>query len=69
MSYQDGWAAMNLQMPKRVPHFEPSADWYHWDLIRTVTGLDVSEDSPAEVRVPVENALYYYDVYQQLSAR
>ena len=50
MSYQDGWAAMNLQMPRRVPHFEPSADWYHWDLIRTVTGLDVSEDSPTEER-------------------
>ena len=25
MSYEDGWAAINLQMPKRVPRTEYSA--------------------------------------------
>jgi len=50
MSYEDGWAAMNLEMPRRVPHFEPSAEWYHLDLVKAVTGIDVAPDSPGELR-------------------
>ncbi len=49
MSYADGWAALNLDMPKRIPRTEYSAA-QHWDLVKAVTGLDVSFDSPAEVR-------------------
>jgi hypothetical protein len=44
MSYEDGWAALNLEMPRRVPRTEYSVD-FHWDLIKAVTGIDVSIDS------------------------
>jgi hypothetical protein len=49
MSYADGWAALNLEMPPRVPRTEYSAP-QHWDLVRAVTGLEVYSDSPAEVQ-------------------
>ncbi len=47
MSYEDGWAALNLQMPSRVPRTEYSAE-SHWALLNTVTGIDVDENSPQE---------------------
>ena len=50
MSYEDGWAALHLEMPARVPRTEYSAEG-HWALIRAVTGLTVTADSPAEERV------------------
>ena len=34
MSYVDGWSAINLEMPDRVPRTEYSADM-HWDLIKS----------------------------------
>lgn len=47
MSFEDGWAAMNLEMPRRIPRTEYSADM-HWDLIKAVTGIDVGvQSSPA----------------------
>ena len=49
MSYEDGWAAINLEMPDRVPRTEYSAAG-HWDLIKAVTGIDVGVDSPADVQ-------------------
>ncbi len=49
MSYADGWAAMNLEMPPRVPRTEYSAD-FHWDLVREVTGIPVNSKSPKEVQ-------------------
>lgn len=49
MSYEDGWAALNLEMPPRIPRTEYSAEG-HWDLIRAVTGIDVSVDSPPEIQ-------------------
>ena len=49
MSYEDGMAALNLQMPRRVPRTEYSAS-QHWDLVKAVTGLDVSAHSSDEVR-------------------
>jgi hypothetical protein len=49
MSYKDGWAAINLEMPRRIPRTEYSAEG-HWDLIRAVTGIDVGVDSPDEVK-------------------
>jgi len=39
MSYEDGWAALNLEMPKRIPRTEYSATM-HWDLMKVVTGID-----------------------------
>ena len=49
MSYQDGWAAINLEMPDRVPRTEYSAE-SHWDLVKAVTGIDVSYNSSEEIR-------------------
>ena len=40
MSYDDGWMAINLEMPGRVPRTEYSVD-NHWEVVRAVTGLDV----------------------------
>jgi hypothetical protein len=42
-------AAIRLEMPDRVPRTEYSAEG-HWDLIRAVTGIGVSADSPSELR-------------------
>ena len=44
MSYADGIAAINLEMPQRVPRTEYSAP-QHWDLVSAVTGLEVSAGS------------------------
>ncbi len=49
MSYTDGWSAINLDMPPRVPHTEYSVT-EHWDVIKAVTGIDVGPHSPAELR-------------------
>ncbi len=50
MPFADGWAAIHLEMPKRVPRTEYSAESYHWELVKKVTGIDVDAQSPAEVR-------------------
>jgi len=39
MSCIDGMAALNLEMPPRVPRTEYSAQ-FHWPLVKAVTGLD-----------------------------
>ena len=49
MSYQDGWAAINLEMPKRIPRTEYSAEG-HWDLIKAVTSIDVGVESPDQAK-------------------
>ena len=49
MSYEDGMAAINLEMPPRVPRTEYSATG-HWELVSEVTGIEVRHDSPAELR-------------------
>ena len=50
MSFEDGWAAIHLEMPRRVPRTEYSIETYHYPVLREVTGMDVREDSPPEVR-------------------
>lgn len=45
MSYHDGWAAMNLEMPPRVPRTEYSVQ-EHWPLISKVTGIELREGMP-----------------------
>ena len=47
MSYEDGWAALNLQMPRRIPRTEYSAT-LHWELIQAVTGIKVGVESTPE---------------------
>lgn len=49
MSYQDGMAAINLEMPDRVPRTEYSAHG-HWALVQRVTGLAVDEHSAPELQ-------------------
>lgn len=55
MSFQDGWAALHLEMPPRVPRTEYSAE-SHWDLIRAVTGIEVGVESPPEVKTAASRA-------------
>jgi hypothetical protein len=45
MSYEHGWAAINLDTPPRVPRTEYSVDSYHFELIREVTGIHVNPQS------------------------
>ena len=49
MSFQDGWAAINLEMPRRIPRTEYSAE-SHWELIKAVTGMEVDHASAPEVQ-------------------
>ena len=47
MSYEDGWAAINLEMPPRVPRTEYSAS-RHWELVNAVTGSNVTPENRQE---------------------
>ncbi len=49
MSFENGWAALNLKMPKRVPRTEYSAE-SHWELVKTVTSIEVDSASSEELR-------------------
>jgi len=49
MSYTDGLAAINLEMPDRIPRTEYSAD-QHWDLVKLATGIDVNAQSDWETQ-------------------
>ncbi|HPJ20900.1 MAG TPA: hypothetical protein PLH18_00945, partial [Clostridia bacterium] len=49
MSYKTGMAAINLEMPERVPRTEYSAELY-FDLMKRVTGIDVNDSSTEEVK-------------------
>ena len=65
MSYQDGWAAINLQMPKRVPRTEYSAD-RHWELVKAVTDIDVGPLASQELQDKASKAFrkaWGYDFY------
>lgn len=44
MSYADGWAAINLEMPPKVPRTEYSPE-FHWDLLNRVTGSNLTTES------------------------
>jgi hypothetical protein len=49
MSFEDGWSALHLEMPERVPHTEYSIE-SHWDLVRIVTGIEVGVDSSPQAQ-------------------
>ena len=57
MSYEDGWAALNLQMPDRVPRSEYSAEG-HWELLTAVTGIEVGVDSPESVKKQAQKCFF-----------
>lgn len=56
MSYEDGWAAIHLEMPPRVPHTEYSIE-SHWEVVWRSTGLRVSPESPANLKSRAASAL------------
>lgn len=45
MSFSDGWAALHLEMPSRIPRIEFDAE-SHWKLVNTVLGSRLTEHSP-----------------------
>ncbi|MCE5279846.1 MAG: uroporphyrinogen decarboxylase family protein [Planctomycetaceae bacterium] len=45
MSYVDGWAALNLQMPDRIPRTEASVDY---PVQSAVSGIKITPESPGE---------------------
>ncbi|MCG3178036.1 MAG: hypothetical protein BIFFINMI_00359 [Phycisphaerae bacterium] len=57
MSYQDGWSAIHLQMPPRVPRTEYSAE-SHWDLLQAATGMEVDADSPPAQRLAARREFF-----------
>jgi len=57
MSYDLGWAALNLEMPDRVPRTEYSLAEYHFPLIERVTGLHVTDQSSGEEKHSGRRAL------------
>ena len=66
MSYADGRAAVNLEMPERIPRFDPSAPSYHWDLVNAVCGTSLSVDSTNEERLEGSRAFvkaWDYGIY------
>lgn len=50
MSFEDGWAAINLEKPTRIPRTEYSVEG-HWDLIKAVTGISVDPHSPDQEKI------------------
>ncbi|MHC4562714.1 MAG: uroporphyrinogen decarboxylase family protein [Planctomycetota bacterium] len=66
MSVEDGWAALNLEKPSRIPHTEMSAEWYHCPLVKAVTGIDIDVDSPHDLRGRASHAFikaWNYDIH------
>ncbi|MDW7659336.1 MAG: uroporphyrinogen decarboxylase family protein [Bacillota bacterium] len=55
MSLADGMAAINLEMPARIPRTEYSAE-SHWPLITAVTGLPVDQDSQEDLKMQARKA-------------
>lgn len=55
MSYETGMAAINLEMPDRIPRTEYSAELYY-DLMKMVTGIDVGPESAADSKLKAEKA-------------
>jgi hypothetical protein len=65
MLNSDGWAALNLEMPARIPRTEYSAE-QHWDLIKAVTGIEVGVESPSEDKARASDEFrraWHYDFF------
>jgi Uroporphyrinogen-III decarboxylase len=57
MSYCDGMAAINLEMPARVPRTEYSLEM-HWDLLSEITGKKITQSSGGDEKANAIKALY-----------
>ncbi len=55
MGREDGWAAIQLEAPKRIPRIEFDAQ-AHWALVTAVTGRKVAHESPPEEQKAASNA-------------
>jgi len=58
MSYANGWAAINLEMPPQVPRIEFDAE-SHWALVRRVTEIDVTATSSPESQRAAQSAFIH----------
>ena len=66
MSLEDGYAAINLEMPARVPRYELSVDDYHYALMREVTGVEVRRESDDRTKRKAQSEFvraWNYDIY------
>ncbi len=57
MSYDDGWAAINLETPPRVPRTEYSLEG-HWGVLGAVTGIEVNAESRPRVKARARRELH-----------
>jgi len=55
MSFEIGWATMNLEMTPRIARTEFDAQ-VHWDLVKAVTGIDVRVESTGELKQKASRA-------------
>ncbi|HOF19184.1 MAG TPA: uroporphyrinogen decarboxylase family protein [Phycisphaerae bacterium] len=65
MSYEDGWAALHLETPPRVPRTEYSAEG-HWELLQAVTGIEVGVGSDDATKRRAQTAFFRawnYDLF------
>jgi hypothetical protein len=68
MSYENGWAAVNLKKTGRVARLEFDAE-NHWELVKRVTGIDVGIESPEAVQEQARRAfIRAWDYDLQLGA-
>ncbi len=65
MSFEDGWSALHLEKPARVPRTEYSAH-QHWELVNRVTGSNVGPHSEADKKAAASAAFmqaWNYDLF------
>jgi hypothetical protein len=71
MSYEDGWAALHLETPDRVPRTEYSLE-LHSGLIQRLTGIDINSGGPAEKQkagIQLQKALNFDFIWSTLTHR
>ena len=72
MSYYDGWAALHLEMPPRVPRTEYSLE-YHFELIRRLTGMIINNSSShaekQKASIVLHKAFHYDFIWSTLTSR
>lgn len=57
MSYSDGYAAIALESPARIPRTEYSLS-YHYDLLSLIGGTKINADTPRQTRMKAVQDLY-----------
>jgi uroporphyrinogen-III decarboxylase len=57
VSHEDGWAAINLEMPARVPRTEYSLEG-HYEALKAITGIHVTVNSPKEIKTEAAHELW-----------